>query len=68
MPEQEKAAIKIVLGSMVVKHQIEQLLKERMVLLQTPSLPSVTAPGLPWEPVTLSARLRQHVDGTLDNL
>jgi hypothetical protein len=38
------------------------------VLLQTPSLPSATAAVLPWELATLSARLRQHVDGTLDNL
>jgi transcriptional regulator with XRE-family HTH domain len=68
MPEQEQAAIKIVLGSMVVKHQIEQLLKERTALLQAPSLLSATAAVSPWEPATFSARLRQHVDGTVDNL
>jgi transcriptional regulator with XRE-family HTH domain len=68
MPEQEQAAIKIVLGSMVVKHQIEQLLKERTALPQAPSLPSATAAVLPWEPAAFSARLRQRVDGTVDNL
>jgi transcriptional regulator with XRE-family HTH domain len=68
MPEPEKAALKIVLGSMVVKHQIAQLLNERTVLPQTPSLPATTAAAWPWELATLSARLRQQVDGTLDNL
>jgi transcriptional regulator with XRE-family HTH domain len=68
MPEQEKMAIKIVLGSMVVKHQIAQLLKEHLALPQTPSLLSATAAVSPWEPTSLSAQLRQHVDGALDNL
>ena len=68
MPEQEKTAIKIVLGSMVVKHQIEQLLKERTALPQAPSLLSATATVWPWEPATLAARLRQYVDGTVDHL
>jgi transcriptional regulator with XRE-family HTH domain len=67
MSEQERAAIKIVLEGMVVKYQIAQLLKEHTALPHAPSLLSSHAQVSPWNSVNLSERLRQHLDGPLDN-
>jgi transcriptional regulator with XRE-family HTH domain len=64
LSEQERAAIKIVLEGMVVKYQIEQLLKEHATLSHAPSLlPHIQAP--PWNSLNLSERL-QRLDGSLD--
>jgi transcriptional regulator with XRE-family HTH domain len=68
MPEQEKAAIKIVLGSMLVKHQIEQLLKERLALSQVSSLLPAKAAASSWDDSPVSAGLQQHVDGVINSL
>jgi transcriptional regulator with XRE-family HTH domain len=67
MSEQERAAIKIVLEGLLVKHQIEQLLKEQTALSHTSALLPPHAQVLPWHSVNLSERLRQHLDGPLDN-
>jgi hypothetical protein len=66
LSEQERAAIKIVLEGMVVKYQIERLLKERTALSHAPSLLPPHTQALPWASLNLSERLRQHLDGSPD--
>jgi transcriptional regulator with XRE-family HTH domain len=63
MSEQERAAIKIVLEGMVVKHQFEQLLKEHTALSHAPSLLPLHVQVPPWDSVN---RLLQSLDGPLD--
>jgi transcriptional regulator with XRE-family HTH domain len=66
LSEQERAAIKIVLEGMVVKYQIEQLLKEHTTLSHAPSLLPPHTQVSPWHSLNLSERLLQRLDGSLD--
>jgi transcriptional regulator with XRE-family HTH domain len=66
MSEQERAAIKIVLEGIVVKHQMEQLLKEHTALSHTSALLPPHAQVSPWNGVNLSQGLLQRLDGSLD--
>jgi transcriptional regulator with XRE-family HTH domain len=66
LSEQERTAIKIVLEGMVVKYQIEQLLKEHTALAHAPSLLAPHTQASPWSSLNLSERLLQHLDGSRD--
>jgi transcriptional regulator with XRE-family HTH domain len=67
MPEKERAAIKVVLESMVVKHQITQLLEEHTSLDHAAALLQPSAPVLRWKHAERSTGLRQQLDGALSS-
>jgi transcriptional regulator with XRE-family HTH domain len=66
LSEQERAAIKIVLEGVVVKYQIERLLKEHTALAHAPSLLPPHTQVSPWNSLNFSERLLQHLDGPPD--
>jgi transcriptional regulator with XRE-family HTH domain len=68
MSEQERAAIKIVLEGMVVKHRIEQLFHEHTALTQAPPLLPSNTRMPPWKDAAVAGGLRYHLDGTLDRV